>query len=408
MIKTVELFAGVGGFRIGLSNASGLFQFIWANQWEPLSGKQYAFECYTHHFGVSENHVCKDIRLVKSNIPEHDLLVGGFPCQDYSIANKNAKGIEGEKGALWWDILSIINDKKPKYILLENVDRLIKSPSKQEGRDFSVILRSLSDAGYAVEWRIINASDYGQAQRRIRTFIFAYHQQTKLYIDLVSEAKSTGLKRLHQQVIQKGIFAKSFQIRNFNKSYLWTSISSKEYETLNDVFKTATIQFRNAGIMIEGKLYSIDVVPKTIEPKTIRDILMGSEVDKHYYVKDFELKKWLYEKNSKNEVRYNCDGSNYFFREGRLSFPDSVDKPSRTILTSEGQLKRTSHVILDPKTHELRVLTPLECERLNGFPDQWTATGMPEKARYFCMGNALVVPLVTRIGINLLEIYNHK
>ena len=140
-IRVVELFAGVGGFRLGLEQASSCFQTVWANQWEPSMRSQFAFECYERHFGHRTEHVCQDIVTAKENIPPHDLLVGGFPCQDYSIAKKGARGIEGKKGVLWWEINAILRPHRPRYVLLENVDRLIKSPAWQKGRAFSIILR---------------------------------------------------------------------------------------------------------------------------------------------------------------------------------------------------------------------------------------------------------------------------
>ena len=112
-IKVVELFAGVGGFRLGLETASQRFQTIWASQWEPGRKIQHAFECYVHHFGHSENHTNVDITLAKDAIPSHHLLVGGFPCQDYSVAATQAKGIEGKKGVLWWEIYDTLMRIRP-------------------------------------------------------------------------------------------------------------------------------------------------------------------------------------------------------------------------------------------------------------------------------------------------------
>jgi len=117
-IRTVELFAGVGGFRLGLEAASDRFKIIWANQWEPSMREQYAFDCYTAHYGIGSHHVCQDIAKAKCAVPDHDLLVGGFPCQDYSIMKKNSAGIEGAKGVLWWQIDDILREKRPKYVLL--------------------------------------------------------------------------------------------------------------------------------------------------------------------------------------------------------------------------------------------------------------------------------------------------
>ena len=200
-IKVAELFAGVGGFRLGLegwekkSASSGytkpiksIYEIVWSNQWEPSTKTQHASLVYEKRFGKS-GHSNEDITTVDvATIPDHDLLVGGFPCQDYSVATtlKNSKGLIGKKGVLWWSIHKILGEKKkkPKYIFLENVDRLLISPSKQRGRDFAIILKSLDDLGYAVEWRVINAADYGMPQRRKRIFILGYSKNTTLYKNL--------------------------------------------------------------------------------------------------------------------------------------------------------------------------------------------------------------------------------
>lgn len=145
-IKVVELFAGVGGFRLGLEGWKGKsassnyqtklnssYKVVWSNQWEPSTQTQHASMVYENRFG-KEAHSNQDIATVEvSEIPDHDMLVGGFPCQDYSVATtlKNSKGLIGKKGVLWWSIHKILSEKehKPKYLFLENVDRLLISPS---------------------------------------------------------------------------------------------------------------------------------------------------------------------------------------------------------------------------------------------------------------------------------------
>lgn len=400
-IRTVELFAGVGGFRLGLDAASDRFQIIWANQWEPSMREQYAFDCYTAHFGSGKHHVCQDIAKVKSDVPNHDLLVGGFPCQDYSIMKKNSAGIEGSKGVLWWQIDDILREKRPKYVLLENVDRIIRSPAKQCGRDFSIILRCLYEKGYAVEWRVINAADYGYAQRRRRTFIMAYHNQTQVFRDFAEVVCKQGLKSMHRHIIENGILAKAFSVQSHSRSYVESWIDELEYADILDISKEQCVYFYNAGVMINGRIYSVDVTPQRVAPTPLRDILERVPVDEHYFLRNQDMPLWVYAKGAKREKRYRKDGSFYYFSEGNVQFPEPLSKPSRTMLTSESQVGRTSHVVQDQTTGRLRVLTPIECERLNGFPDGWTDTGMPERMRYFCMGNALVVPLIQKIGIVL-------
>lgn len=403
-IRVVELFAGVGGFRVGLEKSSSRFKTIWANQWEPGKKIQHAFECYVSHFGRAENHVNEDIALAKEKIPAHDLLVGGFPCQDYSVASTGAKGIKGKKGVLWWDIRDIIQRHQPSYVLLENVDRLLKSPTKQRGRDFGIILKTFFDNEYIVEWRVINAAEYGQAQKRRRTFIFAYKKKTKLY-NRISKKDSTE-DNLFNWISKDGFFAKAFpidyKIRN-NKKKNITSIYKTEYNSLVEVSDKFATTFFNSGIMIEGNIYTEQLTPIKIEPKLLKDIILKTEVEEKYFLNG-SLEKWKYLKGAKKVERIKPNGEKYFYSEGGMSFPDKLDSPARTMLTSETSVNRSTHVIKDYKTKKLRLLTPVECERLNGFPDDWTNTGMSHKFRYFCMGNALVVPLITKMGNKILEI----
>ena len=391
MEKTVvELFAGVGGFHLGLTKASSDFNIIWANQWEPNKKNQYAFDCYKHHFGDTTICINENISYVTKQVPNHTLLVGGFPCQDYSVAATGAKGIEGKKGVLWWDIRDILERNRPPFVLLENVDRLLKSPAKQRGRDFGVMLASLNDLGYAVEWRIINAAEYGFPQRRRRVFIFAYHESTKYYKD----NKVNHIATLREN----GLFAHTFPIEyEFNSNEF-----DFKYKDLVDVSDNFFFSFANAGIMKKGKIVSANVTPLYVEARTLQSI-MERNVSEEFYING-TLEKWKYMKGPKKIERTSKSGHTYTFSEGGIAFPDPIDRPSRTLLTSESSLNRSTHVVEDLDTGRYRLLTPIECERLNGFPNNWTDTGMPQKFRYFCMGNALVVGIVEKLGIRLAEI----
>lgn len=395
MDKTVcELFAGVGGFRIGLENADSNWNTVWANQWEPGKKSQHAFDCYVTHFGKNENYINEDISTInKNNIPDHNLLVGGFPCQDYSVARTGAKGMEGKKGVLWWQIRDILETKSPNFVLLENVDRLLKSPSNQRGRDFGVILACFNDLGYTVEWRVINAAEYGFAQRRRRIFIFACKNSTKYYKGIADE-------KLEDIIHKNGFFINQFDIdKNVaGKEYLF------EYEDVYDVSEHFKMDFKNAGVMRNGKIYTEDVKPQNITFTALSNIVEKDGVEDKYYL-GTNLEKWNYLKGAKDILRKAGTPHEYHFREGAIAFPDSLEKPARTMLTSEGSLNRSTHVIEDPKSKCYRILTPLETERINGFPDNWTNTGMPQNFRYFCMGNALVVGLIEKMGLRLNEIF---
>lgn len=395
--KTIcELFAGVGGFRVGLENSDKNWKTIWANQWEPGKKIQHAFNCYTNHFGKKVEYVNKDIGIIdKTCIPNHNLLVGGFPCQDYSVASTGAKGIEGKKGVLWWQIRDILEIKKPRFVLLENVDRLLKSPSSQRGRDFGVILACFNDLGYTVEWRVINAADYGFAQRRRRIFIFASKNDTFYY-------KNIKEKELNEIIHKDGFFIKQFKIEHETTGTEYNF----DYKDILDVSNNFKLDFKNSGIMRNGKIYTEQVIPIYEKPIKLGEIIQ-KDVDSKYNLSE-NLKKWEFLKGPKAINRTAKSGYQYLFREGGVAFPDSLDKPARTMLTSESSVNRSSHVIEDPISKKYRILTPIETERINGFPDDWTNTGMPESFRYFCMGNALVVGLIERMGKELNKIFESE
>ena len=402
-MNVVELFAGVGGFRIGLEKCdSDVFKTIWANQWEQGQSGQWAYKCYEKHFGESSC-VNRDIATVIEDVPEHDLLVGGFPCQDYSVAHSlsTSAGIEGKKGVLWWSINDIIRLRHPKYVLLENVDRLLKSPAKQRGRDFGIILKCLDMEDYAVEWRVVNAADYGSVQRRRRTFIFAAHRNTKQYSKMHSALFVGGTDKW---LSQDGFFAKTFPVRpelDWKRTFI---ANLNDYHDLAEVTDGFQAAFYSSGVMFRGKVFSAEYAPNGCEPTTLEDIAINGEIPERYFISEEEIPKWEYMKGAKKIERTTRAGFSYTFTEGPVAFPDPPDRPARTMLTSEGTKNRSSHVIEDPATGRLRRLTPEECEMINGFPVGWTDTGMPERQRYFIMGNALVVPLIEKMGKTIKEI----
>lgn len=409
MNKTIcELFAGVGGFRVGFEKNSSEWQTVWANQWEPSKKVQHAFECYKSHFndfgGINEYSNTDISKVPSESIPDHTVLVGGFPCQDYSVASTGAKGIQGKKGVLWWDIERIARDKRPSFILLENVDRLLKSPTNQRGRDFGIIINCLGNLGYNVEWRVINAADYGFQQRRRRTFIFAAHNSTNY---------CTYLKKLHpyEYLQDKGFFSSIFKIEKFDRTSIKVVNLEEEYncDTLT-ISNTFSFAFENSGFYSNNILYTVNTTPSELltEKQITLDNILEKSVDSKYILSKEDFIKWQYMKGPKAIERTSKTGHKYVFREGGIAFPDPVDKPARTMLTSEGSKNRSTHVVQDLETGKLRLLTPIECERINGFPDNWTDTGMTHSFRYFTMGNALVVNLITHMANKLNEIINEE
>tara|TARA_Y100001958_G_C21239905_1_gene567283 strand:- start:1582 stop:2832 length:1251 start_codon:yes stop_codon:yes gene_type:complete len=408
--KVVELFAGVGGFRLGLegwknkSPSTGYkkimnsnFKIIWSNQWEPSTKTQHASEIYEKRWG-SINHSNEDISTVKTaDIPNHDVLVGGFPCQDYSVARvlSHSKGLVGKKGVLWWEIHRIIKNKgnkKPKYLILENVDRLISSPATQRGRDFAIMLGSLTDLGYAVEWRVINAAEFGMPQKRRRVFILGYLKGTKQYKNIVDDTIAWSLS--------KGTLAKAFPIKKSKEDeILKTKITGK----LDEISKSFNLNgkktlFKNAGVIIDREVFTFKSKPNYEgKYKLLQDIIIKTKVDEEFYIDEADLDKWKYYKGAKNELRKRRDGNTFKYSEGAMSFPDNLNSASRTIITSEGgrTASRTTHIIKD--NFGYRRLTPIELERLNMFPDNHTVEASNNKRAFF-MGNALVVGIIEKIG----------
>ncbi len=410
-IKVVELFAGVGGFRLGLDAAGGKkdikYRTIWSSQWEPGASKQHASEIYVSKFG-KKGHSCEDIKYVVDEkfheIPDHDLLVGGFPCQDYSVARtlSHAAGLEGKKGVLWWSIYEILRKKKkksPSFLMLENVDRLLKSPAKMRGRDFAVMLSSLSCLGYAVEWRVINAAEYGFPQRRRRVFIMGYKKGTSLYGSIEKE------KNPIRWISENGVIPKAFPVHK-NVERMNEFKISKDPAEISKYFSAdgpKSSPFENSGIMINGKVYTAKTFPKYSGKRiTLGDVVLDEkDVPEEFFIDEKQLKQWKLLKGSKKEKRVSKSGHVYYYSEGAMVFPDSLDKPSRTIVTGEGgsSPSRFKHVIRT-KSGKLRRLTPLELERLNMFPDNHTA-GVHDVKRAFIMGNALVVGVIKKLGISL-------
>jgi DNA (cytosine-5)-methyltransferase 1 len=387
-----ELFAGVGGFRIGLTSAG--WKTVFSNQWEPATKAQHASDVYVANFGL-EGHSNVDIALVE-DIPSVDLLVGGFPCQDYSVAKSlnSSRGLEGKKGVLWWEILRIVEKKKPKFLFLENVDRLLKSPSSQRGRDFAIMLKTLGDAGYLIEWRVVSAADYGFPQRRIRVFIIAKRTKNRPTntLDFVTKG---------------GILARALPVSTSVEGQFEVDLSESA-DAISRKFNVGSgpSPFLNSGVYFAGRAYTFKTSPvHRGKRQVLGDVLLpDSEVPSEYWVDDTRLGEWEYLKGAKSiERTHKGSGATYNYAEGKMAFPDLLSNPSRTILTGEGGTSpsRFKHIIKTKKG--FRRLTPIELERLSGFPDHWTAVGkvggqISDVKRAFFIGNALVVGLIARVG----------
>jgi DNA (cytosine-5)-methyltransferase 1 len=413
-IKVVELFAGVGGFRIGLDRASNdkcKYETVWASQWEPSTVKQHAAEIYAARFGeksVSNENIESVIEKKFESIPDHNLLVGGFPCQDYSVASTlhRSKGLVGKKGVLFWSIYNILKlkgGKAPDYLFLENVDRLLKSPAKQRGKDFAVMLSALSDLGYAIEWRVVNAADYGFPQRRRRVFILGYKKGTKLYNQLVKQ------KNKIDWLTKKGVLVDAFPIESEQPMHKEFVVEGTQVDITNNFSaKQPTLSpFDNSGVMVERQVTTAHVIPFYDGPySTLGEVLIAEkDVPEEFFIPESKMKDWKYLKGAKREERKSASGHVYYYTEGSMTFPDALNRASRTIITGEGGAgaSRFKHVIMTP-SGRYRRLVPMELERLDMFPDNHTKLdGVSDGKRAFIAGNALVVGAIQRVGKSLSD-----
>lgn len=393
--NVAELFAGVGGFRLGLEKSG--WNVTYSNQWEPATKIQYASDVYIAQFG-EKGHSNEDISTVESLPKNIDLVVGGFPCQDYSVAKSlnSSKGLRGKKGVLWWEILRLVSKSKPKFVFLENVDRLLKSPSSQRGRDFAVMLNTLGNLGYEIEWRVVNAADYGFPQRRIRVFIVA-RKITKKNKKINPEL----------MIYKKGILAKALPIEYKTNQVQVINLKDK-IEDISSRFNKGggKSPFLTSGYFLDGIAYTVKTTAiKSSNQQVLGDILEpDSKVSLDYWIDEKRINDWKYLKGAKSIKRiHKQSGTVYNYAEGKMAFPDLLINPSRTILTGEGGStpSRFKHIIKTKKGY--RRLTPIELERLNGFPDNWTKFNfknekISDNKRAFFMGNALVVGLVQKVG----------
>lgn len=428
-MKIFSMFDGVGGFTIGFNNSdSEFFQTTYSNQYEPSKKSQDAYEVGVYRFPEME-HIPTDVALIPNEKFEEmrdngvNMIVGGFPCQDYSVARskKNELGIEGKKGVLFWEIIRATEIIKPEYLVLENVDRLLKAPSSQRGRDFAVMLASFNELGYSVEWRVINAAEYGRAQRRRRVFFFVYRNDTKWAKRIDSQFENTSSENLlgirdfeqyRNYIFNDGLFARQFPVKGVEvKDRTKFNQLARDIKEVSDEFNDG--KFWNTGVMRHGYYYSADTEPLGNEsPITLREIIVPeSEVPEKYYIEGEKLAKFEYLRGPKRIERTSLEGHSYIYSEGGMSPTDDLNLPGRTMLTSEGTVNRSTHLL--KINGRYRLITPIEAERLQDFPDDWTKykqleTGevveVGERMRMFFMGNALVTGIVKRIGDELKEI----
>ncbi|WP_233886342.1 DNA (cytosine-5-)-methyltransferase [Paraburkholderia flagellata] len=425
-LNVIDLFAGIGGFRFGLEAVHGTpFKFTLSNQYEPGKKAQHASTVYRTHWPDAP-HINEDIqKLLESTEGRQairdaspDVLCAGFPCQDYSVARplSQSKGLAGKKGTLWWSIAQLLtqrnDDGSPvKYLLLENVDRLITSPANCRGRDFAVILSTLRALGYAAEWRVVNAAEYGHPQKRKRVFIVAYHETTDIYRRLAASILSAAEESILTLTLLFSAFPCSLRNpRDAVEPALNVALDPLTEQLTFKPLSNNKSPFGNCGLMLGGRVYTCNSDASALddfrmftghtEKLTLADVVKKTgPVPTCFFIKPEEEARWQQAKGGKSVPR-SRNGFEYDYKEGAMAFPDRLDRPARTIITSEGGTSpsRTKHAIRDA-SGLLRRLTPEELEELTGFPRGFTAIdGVSDVTRAMLLGNSLVTHLVRRIG----------
>ena len=378
-MRFIDLFAGIGGFRHGLQKVateskgssdseSGAsqhgqcaFNCAWSNEWD-----KYASQIYKKHYGECDT---RDIRTVNTkDIPDHDLLCAGFPCQSFSIAGKRL-GFEDTRGTMFFEIARIIRDIRPRYFLLENVKGLL---SHDEGKTFQTILGVLSDLGYEYQWQVLNSKNFGVPQNRERVFIVGHLRETSRP-EVLPIGESYSISHQTKYAEQAGrsrisstIDARYGSLRNSGETYLHYigGIKGKRDMWLKD-------NKQNSRNFSQGqRVYSSDGIASTIAGNA------GGLGGKTGLYAIPVLTPDRMEKRQ-NGRRFKNDGDPAF------------------TLTSQDK-----HGVYDGLS--IRRLTPVECERLQGFPDNWTE-GISDTQRYKCLGNAVTTLVIAEIGRKLIQ-----
>jgi DNA (cytosine-5)-methyltransferase 1 len=374
IIRFIDLFAGIGGFRYGLEKASQHFKCVYSNEWD-----KYASSIYKQHYGEIDT---RDIRTVKANeIPDHDLLCGGFPCQAFSVAGKR-KGFDDTRGTLFFEIARIVSAKRPRYLLLENVKGLL---SHDEGKTFQTILGVLSDLGYRVEWQVLNSKHFGVPQNRERVFIVGYlggFGGRKVFPLGGGSKEVNKTKKLPEQI--SNTLRTNYSNAHSNETYIGElqeitkgkSQGARVYKTEGIAQTMSSVgggQGAKTGLYAIRRGRSDDPWVKARVSPTIRT-------------------------EAKADVRAVLTPDREQKRQNGRRFKEIGD-PSFTLT---GQDK---HGIYDGV--RIRRFTPTECARLQGFPDSWHE-GLSDTQAYKCYGNAVTTNVIEAIGRRIAEIWITK
>lgn len=351
--RVASLFSGIGGFEQGFKSSKMQYKLVFASEID-----KHATKTFSYNFPITN--MVGDIKKInEKSIPDHDLLCAGFPCQSFSVAGRR-KGFDDIRGTLFFDIIRIINEKKPKYILLENVKNLI---SHDNGNTIKTILKNISNCKYTFDFTVINSNEAGVPQNRERTYI-------------------VGI-----------LNGKTEKFENDKRSSKVSNI--KAWANAN---KLNTMNFFNT-------------ISMGCNMKYIKDIL-EKNVDEKYYLDNTKINEYIYKLGKASlflapqskilkEFTLPREVHNDLDRQRRVY---SIYGISPTLLARSDSPKI---IFKDNENYRIRKLTPLETLRVQGFSQEFTdnirKNEMSDTQLYKQSGNAVSPPVISEIINNLLE-----
>lgn len=366
-IKFIDMFGGIGGFRLGIERNK---------KWKCVGYydiDKYAVQTYNKNFG--EQHEATDIREIREDdIPEHDCICGGFPCQTFSIAGKRA-GFSDTRGTLFFEIMRIAKAKRTKYLFLENVKGLL---NHDKGKTFTVILQTLEELGYRTQWMVLNSKFFGVPQNRERVFIIA---------SLGDEPRPEILPFRENAAEVQGI--------SDDKKMEWYGREVRTGDKRINPLQEAHRVYKPEGIIQTLKPTPLKVY--TQERKDFREHTVSSETP--------TLKERMGTGGNNVPMISNASPKEMKFRTECPTMLSRYYKDPKIVMGTVTQAfgRRgcsKEEMAMTEKIGQLRRLTPIECERLQGFPDNWTE-GVSDTQRYKQLGNAVTVNVIEAIVKNM-------
>ena len=335
---------------------------------------QYAIQIYDKHF--NHKNYGDITKITESSLPDFNLLVGGFPCQSFSIAGKRG-GFKDVRGTLFFEICRIIKEKQPRFLLLENVKGLL---SHDQGKTFRVIIATLDELGYDIQWQIINSKNFGVPQNRERVFIIGHLRGT-------SRPEVFPFGETNKKSIEK-IVNKSQCNSIFKDTGISPTISAGTHGYSNGCVQLNNPKHSN------NRIFSKDGISPTL------NTMQGG--NRQPFVAMTEKRT-----EESKKIRRETKDKDFSPRRGKYLAPRK-DEIGNCV--TAGQSKE--HYLTNGTI--IRRLTPKECERLQGFPDDWTKMGVQyilakplrveisDSQRYKTIGNAVTVNVIEAIITKML------